>query len=191
MKRLASLLSYAITTLLLLMVAGVAMLSVSARLAGDRVPTIGDRKVLNVLSGSMEPAIRTGDVIIVRPLSPGEEPREGDVITFRAVTLEGSHPQMLITHRVVGAILVNGRPTAYITKGDANEGEDLTPVTREAIVGVYGWRVPYFGYITSFTRTPLGIVLMLVIPGLILIAGEVRKVYRVLLADELAKASPK
>ena len=88
----------------------------------DRIPAVFDYKVLSVLSGSMEPAIRTGDVIIVEPLRPEHEIREGDVITFRAADA----PDMLITHRVIGIVSVNGEPAAYVTKGDANEAPDLS-----------------------------------------------------------------
>lgn len=188
MKTLVKILNVAVTALLLVVIVGASFLALSARSSKDRIPTVAGRKVLNVLSGSMEPNIHTGDVIVVRPLAPGEEPQEGDIITFKA-PLQGGGQDVLITHRVVGAILVNGKATAWMTKGDANDSEDLTPVTPDRIVGVYSWRVPYFGYVANFLRKPVGIILMLVVPGIILIAGEIKKIYRILLeAEEADKA---
>ncbi|MHB8053175.1 MAG: hypothetical protein ACYDEZ_07810 [Methanoregula sp.] len=38
--------------------------------------------------------------------------------------------------------------------------------------------VPYLGYLVAFIRTPLGLVLFLVIPATILIISELLKVYK-------------
>ncbi|HLN63876.1 MAG TPA: signal peptidase I [Symbiobacteriaceae bacterium] len=185
MKLLGKVLNYTLTTLLVLIIVAASGLALSARVSADRIPTVKAHKILTVLSGSMEPGIHTGDAIIIRPLLPQEEPNEGDVITFRAATAKGAK-EMLITHRVAGIILVNGKKTAYVTKGDANQAPDQTPVAREAIVGIYKWRIPYFGYVSNFLRTPVGVILALVIPGLIIIAGEVKKIYQIMVEAEAA-----
>jgi len=191
MRLLLKILNYAFTTLLVLIIAASAFLALSTRASKDRVPTLAGRKVLTVLSGSMEPAIHTGDVIVVRPLAQGELPKEGDVITFRAGPENQMKDDMLITHRVMGIVLINDKPSAWVTKGDANDSQDLTPVSLPQIVGTYSWRVPYFGYVVNFLRTPLGVVLLLVIPGVVLIAGEIRKIYQILMEAEAAKAKAK
>lgn len=183
MKTLAKVLNWVATGVLVLLILAVVLLSFSARRSQDRIPTLAGNKILTVLSGSMEPAIHTGDVVIVRPLSPEEEIREGDVITFR--TKEKA--DMLITHRVRGIVSVNGVPKAYVTKGDANDSEDLSTVARTQVVGKYAWRIPYFGYLVSFLRKPLGIILCVVLPGLILIAGEFRTIWQILNESEAAQ----
>lgn len=183
MKILLRILSGAVTAVLVVLLAGTVLLALAGRRAPDRIPTILDYKVLTVLSGSMEPAIRTGDTIIVEPLKPGQEIREGDVITFRAADA----PDMLITHRVIGIVSVNGEPAAYVTKGDANEAPDLAPVQRSQIVGVQRWRVPYYGYLSDFMHTKTGIVSLVIVPGVLLIALEIRKIYQVVMEEEKAK----
>lgn len=176
--------NFVITALLVLVIAGSIGLSVAGRRSPDGIPTVAGHKVLNVLSGSMAPAINVGDVIIVEPLAPDRELKEGDVVTFRA----GGAKDMLITHRIVGTVMANDEPAAYVTKGDANDAQDLAPITRDQVVGVYVGRIPYFGYVANFVRTPIGVVLLLVIPGLLIIIGEVRNIYQILLEEEQKKA---
>jgi len=185
MKILAKVLNAAVSLVLVLILASTAFLAISARTSPDGISTVAGYKLLNVVSGSMEPAIHTGDVILVRPLTPEDEIQEGDVITFR--TLEDA--SMLITHRVIGVVNVNGEPTAYVTKGDANDSPDITPVTREQVLGLYHYRIPLFGYLGSFVRTKLGALLLIVLPGVILIGGEIRKMIRIMQEEEAAKTA--
>lgn len=183
-KRLMRIANGVLSVLLVLMILGVGFVALTAKRSPDGIPTIRDHKVLSVISGSMEPAIHTGDVIIIRPVARMEEIAEGDIITFRT---KAEH-DMLITHRVVGIISVNKVPKAFVTKGDANDSEDLSTVSFEQVVGRYAFRVPYFGYISSFIRKPLGVVLVVIVPGLVLIALEFRKIWKALSAAEAAKA---
>lgn len=184
MKTALKVLNWLITGLLLLAIGTASVLAFSARRSGDAIPTIAGHKVLSVLSGSMEPKIHTGDVIIVKPLAdPAAEIRDGDIITFR--TREKA--DMLITHRVTGTIKVNGKPAGYTTKGDNNETMDREVVAPDQIIGRYEWRVPYFGYISSFVRKPIGIILFVILPGLIIIGLEFRKMWQTLSQEEAAK----
>lgn len=183
MKILWRILSGTVTAVLSVVLVATVVLAITGRRAPDRIPAILDYKILSVLSGSMEPAIKTGDVIIVEPLKPDQEIVEGDVITFRAADV----PDMLITHRVVGIVSVNGEPAAYVTKGDNNDTVDLSPVTRAQIVGIQRWRVPYYGYLSEFMRTPTGIISLVIVPGVLLIAMEIRKIVLMVLEEEKAK----
>ncbi len=183
MKILLRILSGAVTAVLAVVLAGTVLLVLTERRAPDRMPSFLDYKVLSVLSGSMEPAIKTGDAIIVEPLKPEHVIAEGDVITFRAPDA----PDMLITHRVIGIVLVNGEPAAYVTKGDNNDAPDLTPVQRSQIVGIQRWRVPFYGYLSEFMRTKTGVISLVIVPGALLIAMEIRKIFQVVMEEEKAK----
>lgn len=185
MRRLLRVLDVTVTTLLVLIIASTAYLGIAARKSPDAIPTVFGNKVLTVLSGSMAPTIRTGDVITVRPLQPGEVIREGDVITFRVT----GQPRMLITHRVIGIVNVNGQTTAYVTKGDANDTKDMSTISPLQVVGRYQWRLPYFGYVASFLRKPIGIVLVVILPGVMLIAMELRRLWKLMAEADAAKTS--
>lgn len=83
-----------------------------------------------VETGSMAPTMEPGDGFIAVPTAVAGPIEEGDVVTFRAETLNGGG---LTTHRVVGET-----SEGYITKGDANPVTDQDgaepPVERDRIV---------------------------------------------------------
>lgn len=186
LQKVLKVLNILVTGLLLLLIVASGLLAISARRSNDALPTVAGHKLLTVLSGSMEPTIWTGDVIAVRPVPPGEIAKEGDVITFFAK----EDSSMLITHRVVGLISVNDRPVAYVTKGDNNESQDLTPVPVDRVLGLYQWRIPYFGYLSNFMRKPFGILLFVVLPGLLFIGGELKKIWRAVEETEDSVKAP-
>jgi signal peptidase I len=175
-----------VTGVLILVIGGSTFLAFSARKSGDAIPNVLGHKVLNVVSGSMEPTIHTGDVIIVKPLAdPAKELEDGDIITFRS----REKADMLITHRIIGTVMVNGQVAGYGTQGDANEAPDLALVEPQQVVGRYRWRVPYFGYVSNFMRQPAGVIAIVILPGLILIGMEFRKIWQMLSEEEKAKAA--
>lgn len=183
MKRLLRILDFVLTAVLVLLIVASTYLAIAAKKSFDAIPTVMGTKILTVLSGSMVPTIRTGDVIGVRPLATGETAREGDIITYRVP----GNSRMLITHRVMGIVSVNGKPTAYVTKGDANDSQDPSTVAVAQVVGRFSWRVPLLGYVTDFIRKPLGIILVVIVPGLVLIGMELRKLWRLTVEIEAAK----
>src|SRR5205085_9882515 len=74
-----------------------------------------------VLSGSMEPAIRTGSVIVA-VATPQDRLKVGDVITYvRAGDQEN------VTHRIVD-IKSTAEGPSFVTKGDANGAPDVDEI---------------------------------------------------------------
>jgi signal peptidase len=88
-----------------------------------------------VTSGSMEPRIDTGDIVIVEPFDGGVL-APGTVIVFDSSSSRGK-----ITHRIV-EVTASGD---YVTRGDANGRIDSTPVSPDEIVGVGRMLVPGVG----------------------------------------------
>ena len=124
-----------------------------------------------VLSGSMEPAIQTGSVVVSRPIA-ADDVREGDVIMFSS-----PDGHTLTTHRVID--VESGKDGLHVTtKGDANKGADINTVLPAQIVGIIVLSIPYLGYLVAFIRTPFGLVLFVVVPVAILIISELVKIYR-------------
>lgn len=80
-----------------------------------------------VVSGSMEPAIKTNSISIVKRVSI-QEINKGDIVMYI------SKNNIPVMHRVIGFTNVNGKK-ALITKGDANEQEDFYPVTEDMLCG--------------------------------------------------------
>lgn len=139
-------------------------------------PITGNYKFFIVQSGSMEPAIKTGSVVIVKPQMEYEE---GDIISFQS---EGERKNS-ITHRIVG-VETSGEEKYFITKGDANNATDTNKVAEEMIIGKVLFAVSYAGYAVAAAKEPLGFALVIVIPAGIIIFEEVMNIKK-----ELAKKS--
>ena len=120
---------------------------------------IGADESYVVLSGSMEPVLSPGDVVIVDSSGPVQN---GDVITYRS-----PGDSVPTTHRVVGE--VDGR---YETKGDANEEADTGTVAPETIIGKVVLTIPLIGHIILWANTPVGYVLLVISPLVLLGVSE-------------------
>lgn len=110
-------------------------------------PKVVGGETLAVISGSMEPNIPVGSVVLTMKTNPNELKKD-DVITYRL------NDSTLVTHRVVS---VDKEKKEIVTKGDANENYDSMPVSFNQVVGKVNFHFPYLGYIVMNIKTPLGI----------------------------------
>jgi len=133
-----------------------------------------------VLSGSMEPELKTGAVVITRPVEP-EAIAVGDIITFHPTTVG----ENLISHRVIG--IEEHSPLYFQTKGDTNDDPDPFIVPAQNVVGKICFHVPFLGYATQFLKTPGGFLFALVIPGLIIIVMDVVNIRKVFTSEKIGK----
>lgn len=85
---------------------------------------------LIVVSGSMSPEIRAGDLLFATP-TPAAEVEVGEV-----ATLSSSLADKLVTHRVISATELDGQIT-FEMKGDANDGPDPETYTVAADAPVW------------------------------------------------------
>ncbi len=120
-----------------------------------------------VQSDSMHPAIATGDLIFTIPASTY---KPGDVITFWDTDRD-----ITVTHRIVDKAYAN-ETHIYQTKGDANEDLDTNPVMYENILGKTVLRIPYIGYVSAFSRTIPGFILIVIVPALVIIGYELKNI---------------
>lgn len=133
----------------------------------DRVPDFMGYKPFIVLSGSMEPEILAGDLIVTKEIAP-EDVQVGDVISFRV------DQDVVVSHRVTEIETEGG--LSFLTKGDANIGMDATEVLPEDLEGVYLWRFGGMGEFALFLQTPVGMLLFVVVPlGLFIIYDVVSR----------------
>lgn len=160
MKKVFSILVYIIYSVL---VVGLILLFFAPPL-----PVIGHLDLKIVKSGSMEPSIMTGAVVVIREESSYQL---GDVITFSEA--DGKVPT---THRIIGTEEVNGKDY-FVTKGDANEERDISPVFPPNVIGKVVFSAPYLGYVFDFARQPLGFSLLIGVPAVLLIIDELAKIW--------------
>jgi signal peptidase len=90
-----------------------------------------------ILTGSMVPSIKPGDVTIIRKCNINDI-KVGDVIEY---SLEDYN----VIHRVI-AVYNYYEGTVLITKGDANKSPDIHPVTGNQVIGRLEYTIPYIGY---------------------------------------------
>ena len=97
---------------------------------------------LTIGSNSMYPAIKKGDVLVVRKYNDDEMKyiEEGQVLIF-------NHNDIVVAHRVVTIIEHDNRLIFY-TKGDNNNEEDNWPIHTSEIIGTANIRMPFIGWPT-------------------------------------------
>jgi signal peptidase I len=100
------------------------------------VPAVIGWTPTTVMTGSMEPRIHPGDIVVARPV-PESSIHRGQVLLFQ----DPDRADHLRLHRYDD----NGQGTQIVTKGDANQAADSTPIDRSAVVGVGYLRVPSLG----------------------------------------------
>lgn len=135
-------------------------------------PYVFGSRSLTVLSGSMEPALHVGDVVVVEKVLPLDV-RVGDIVTFR----DPADASRLITHRV-REIDVEGRNVGFVTKGDANTSVEHWSTDRDGTIGRVRFHVWRLGYLMFWIRSPLGRLALVVLPALLLGAFELRRIWR-------------
>jgi len=133
-------------------------------------PITGNYKIMVVQSGSMEPAIKMGSIVAVKP---SENYNIGDVITFGPYT----KTKAPTTHRIYDIKVIEGKPI-YITKGDANNAPDAREVRQREVIGKVLFNLPYLGYAVDVAKKPIGFMLIIVIPAGVIIGDEVRKIWK-------------
>jgi signal peptidase len=136
------------------------------------LPFAGGGRPYTVMSGSMEPAIDTGDVVITRFIRPAEA-RLGDVVTFD----DPHHPGRLITHRV-RAMRYRGDQIRFVTRGDANSAVERWSVPEGGQIARVAYRIPNVGRVESAAESAGLRLALVVVPALLLGAWLIRLIWR-------------
>lgn len=124
-----------------------------AKALGNPLPRIFGWGQAVVVSGSMEPEIPVGALVLIREQ---DSYQSGDVVTY--LNDSGN----LVTHRLVS--LSDG---TAVTKGDANNAEDF-PVQAERILGRVRLVLPGVGTLIRWLQSPVGICLILLLSGMLI-----------------------
>lgn len=120
-------------------------------------------EVLVVRSGSMEPVINTGGIVVVD--REARLPPVGTIASFRDV--DGS----VVTHRVVD---MDG--ARYITRGDANSSNDVTVRSTAAVYGSVVLALPLLGYAIHLLGQPAPFLILLLGTGGFLVLDAIRTI---------------
>jgi signal peptidase len=132
---------------------------------GSNSQLFGNYQSFLVRSGSMEPTIMTGDVIIIKSFP---EYNKNDVITYRDAG------ERIVTHRIIETVAENDK-TVFITKGDANRSIDNDTVSPEEIIGKVLLMIPKMGFVISFSQTTPGLITLIIIPTVLIVLDQIIK----------------
>nr|WP_255534820.1 signal peptidase I [Halobacillus sp. GSS1] len=131
-------------------------------------PELFGIQVYTVISGSMQPTISPGDIILGSSKVKGV--KEGDIITF-------VHDSEVITHRVTN-IHTSAEGEVYKTKGDANETADNFELNESEVLSTHLLTIPYLGYMAGFASSTTGFVSLIIVPLLLLGLFELMNLFR-------------
>ena len=124
------------------------------------------------LTGSMEPAISPGDVVIDEQIAPWEA-KVGDIVTFR----DPQDESKLLTHRVVKT-KDTGSHIKFVTQGDANNTQEHWQVSATGEIARVVYTVPWVGHLAVFARTKIGWGLLIGVPLLLILIEELVRIWR-------------
>lgn len=136
-------------------------------------------KALSVQTGSMRPSVPPGSLVLMHRV-PISSLKTGDVITYA----NPRNPHTTITHRIIKTYKIDNKIPAFVTKGDANSSADM-PVVGGQILGKAVWHVPHLGHWLDWSKTWVGLAILVYLPAFLIMFGEVQK-----MADYLRRFQP-
>lgn len=160
----ARVLGIALCVLLALVLVLNCVLIVSSAVNPDKVPSVGNLSPLIVLTESMEPQIKAGDLILCKHVSQSQATQltVGTVISFYDPEPTSS---AVVTHQIIEVQTDEQGNVWYVTKGVNNNIRDRLPVSADNVIGVYtGVRFAFIGSIVMFAQTPVGLIVFIAVP---------------------------
>lgn len=111
-----------------------------------------------VVSGSMEPTIETGSIIVINERD--KDIKRGDIIAFKTGDLA-------VAHRVVK--IQDGK---FVTKGDNNKSVDAGTVTADMVEGTVIFHIPKAGYAVKWLATIPGMIVIFTVAAGVIFIGH-------------------
>lgn len=127
----------------------------TSRINGS-TPSVFGYSIYRVSSGSMEPELKVGDIILDKVVENPEDLKVGDVITFKS----DDYGDLLVTHKVIKAPYEDNGKLMLQTKGVANELEDK-PISTDKVKGIMICKVDYLDTVYNVFLSPWGLLILI------------------------------
>lgn len=127
----------------------------TARINGS-TPSVFGYSIFRVSSGSMEPELMVGDIIIDKTVDNPEDLKVNDVITFKS----SDFGDRLVTHKIIKAPYEENGKLMLQTKGVANEFEDK-PISIDNVKGIMICKVDYLDTVYNIFLSPWGLLILI------------------------------
>lgn len=131
-----------------------------------------------IISESMVPHINVYDAVVTVRVDD-ETIEVDDIITFISKEIETAGTP--ITHRVIGIVYEDETKEKIIgfrTKGDHNNTADFALIAPDEVIGKVFMRIPMIGYLQTIMTKPIGWLLIVVIPCLLMIGSDIFKLVK-------------
>lgn len=124
--------------------------------------------VYYVATGSMEPEIKQGEVILSKIYTLDDELEIDDVITYTSTS------GMSITHKIVDSYIKDGEKYV-VTKGVANNISD-EPIKLNQINAKFVTKLTFISFLYGILMSKVGFVMIVLIPFIALIVFEIKSI---------------
>lgn len=131
-----------------------------------------------IISESMIPHINVYDAVVTVRVD-ADSIKVDDIITFISKEIETAGTP--ITHRVIGIVYEDEskqKIMGFRTKGDHNNTADFALIAPNEVIGKVFLRIPMIGYLQTIMTKPIGWLLIVVLPCLFIIGGDVFKLIK-------------
>lgn len=148
---------------------------ISAKNGEYRSPLFG---AYIIISESMVPQINVYDAVVTVRVD-AEDIKVDDIITFVSKEIETAGTP--ITHRVIGIVYEDDtkqKIVGFRTKGDHNNTADFALIAPDEVIGKVFLRIPMIGYVQTIMTKPIGWLLIVVVPCLLIIGSDVLKLVK-------------
>lgn len=123
-----------------------------------------------IISPSMVPTVNVNDAVIA--IKPSvDNLSKNDIITFKSNDVRYSG--LTVTHRIINVF--NEGTVSYQTKGDSNTTADDAYVPIKNVIGKVVFVIPFLGYVRAFLTMPVGWILMIALPCVLIIIYDILK----------------
>ncbi len=171
-----------IFVLFLIVAAFLTINSIISQISG-KIPNVFGYSIYRVVSGSMEPEIHVGDILLSRN-ADASEVSVGDVIAFDG---GNQYPGLLVTHKVIKAPYDDNGKIMLQTKGVANNYED-DPIPAESVKSIIVCKIPFLTWVYKIFLSPLGIIIIIALLGFIFF-DELKKLFKKITAKKTQDSS--
>lgn len=141
--------------ILIVILAFTMVVFLTARINGS-TPSVFGYSIFRVSSGSMEPELMVGDIIIDKTVDNPEDLKVNDVITFKS----SDFGDRLVTHKIIKAPYEENGKLMLQTKGVANEFEDK-PISIDNVKGIMICKVDYLDTVYNIFLSPWGLLILI------------------------------
>ncbi len=175
-KKILSVLQKVLIVVFILIMVNVLIMRVKGQ-----TPNIFGYSLYIIVTPSMEPELKVGDIILSKKINDYSDLELHDVVTYKG--LEGSYKGKIITHQIIEIIEEEGH-YSFITQG-TKEGAPIDPKIDESqLISKMLFEIPLLGSIITFLSNRIVFFFVIIIPLAVMLVLEFKNFVKILKTEE-------